>query len=388
VHYKNLIVSLALVMTSAGGAVAASGTTADEVPSNAQVRVIPGAPECGGPNFSKIVIPLSATGYSCVHNAVDAPNPYAAEFARKMGIKPATAKVPCYGDGTTGPRIQFIYGYGDGMPNRSKTVISQVRTQMAPRMQAVINGQSHGRDLGLRFAMTKGCGAVDVKVIKFPESVLEGYRAPEKAGDGGGQLGRAANVLTKLGYDRTDRKYLILWDGWTRNGVCGIAETAILPPASSLPVAPLSEGYPTLGARTDVSTVTNLPATKYAMVFNHVGGRKGPSCFAQGMSGVTVQIHELFHTLGAVQLDSPNSNGEGHCDDAPSIMCSGNAVGYGAGVFNPSCAKVLVETLDCGEDDYWNPQPPVGSYLQTHLNIAKSRFFGAQPQDNLTASPL
>jgi hypothetical protein len=105
------------------------------------------------------------------------------------------------------------------------------------------------------------------------------------------------------------------------------------------------------------------------------------------MSTVLPQIHELFHTLGAVQLDAPHAN-TGHCDDAPSIMCPGGGIGYGLGVNNPSCAKVIVETLDCGMDDYWNPNPNAGSYLSTHLNIAKSQFFGPQPQDNLAASPI
>jgi hypothetical protein len=30
----------------------------------------------------------------------------------------------------------------------------------------------------------------------------------------------------------------------------------------------------------------------------------------------------------------------------------------------------------------------VGSYLFTHLNVAKSQFFGPQQQDRLAASPL
>lgn len=49
---------------------------------------------------------------------------------------------------------------------------------------------------------------------------------------------------------------------------------------------------------------------------------------------------------------------------------------------------MLVETLDCGMNDYWNPNPRAGDYLSTHLNVAKSQFFGPQPQDMLASSPL
>ena len=251
-------------------------------------------------------------------------------------------------------------------------------------MQAVINGQALGKNLGLRFAWTKGCGAIDVKVIKFPTSIQYGGDNP---GDPTGQLQRAADWLSTHGYDRDDRKYQILWDGWNY-GACGIGFLANSVPVTSLPVAPLSDGLPTLGGHTDPALITKVNATKVSMVFNHAGGQHGPTCFdTQGISTVTPQLHELFHTLGAVQRDAPHANDTGHCDDAPSVMCPGQGPGYGGGVSNPSCRKVIVETLDCGMDDYWNPNPSAGSYLATHLNIAKSQFFGPQPQDYLTASP-
>jgi hypothetical protein len=266
---------------------------------------------------------------------------------------------------------------------------------MAPRMQAVINGQALGRNLGLRFACTKG--AVDVKVVKFPSSVQNGPH-PE---DPGFVLGRAADYLDSIGLNREDRRYQILWDGWNKPA-CGVGFLLRAAPVTSLPASPLNEGLPTLGGHTDPGVVVR-PVTKpvlrpifginfstlYSMVFNHAGGPKGPTCFnTQGISTVTPQLHELFHTLGAVQPDAPHANDTGHCDDAPSVMCPGGGPGYGGGINIPACRKVLVETLDCGMDDYWNPNPTVGNYLLNHLNIARSQFFGPQPQDNLAAAPF
>jgi hypothetical protein len=378
VNRKHLALIAALVTALSGSAQAARG------PAVGPTTIIRNAPECGGLGFSKLITPHTERGFSCVHTAGDVFNPYSAAMAMSLGAKkPATAKVPCYGDGQSGPRVQMIYGYYQGLPNRSALVAKQLRTEMAPRMQAVINAQSLGHELGIRFAWTKGCGAIDLITVKFPVSV-QNATDPR---DPGGQITRAIEYLASHGFNRQDRKYQVLWDGWN-NGACGIGELALAGPASSLPLNPLSEGLPTLGGHTDPGTVVPLPNTKYSMVFNHAGGKTGPSCFnTQGISKVVPQIHELFHTLGAVQLDSPNAN-TGHCNDAPSIMCPGQGPGYGGGISNKSCAKVLVETLDCNMDDYWNPDPKVGSYLFNHWNIAKSTFFGSQPQDLLAASPL
>jgi hypothetical protein len=363
---------------------------APEVPSNSKVRVLKNNADCGGAGFSKITVPLSKRGFMCVHTAADvipsqgealkAAAPAAAQKA------PATAKITCYGDGTTGSRIQMIYGYHDGLPNRAKTVVDQIRRVYAPRIQAVIKNQSGGKDLGMRFAFTKGCKAIDVLVVKFPRSVQ--YATDPR--DPNGQLGRAANVLAAMGHNRADRKYHILWDGWNVPA-CGIGELLPIDPVTSLPYAPTGQGLPTVGARTDADVADllagNLVST-YSMTFNHAGGQRGPTCFTgRGLSGVATQIHEIFHTLGAVQLDAPHAD-TGHCTDAPSIMCSGGAEGYGLGVQIKVCARVLVETLDCGMDDYWSPGPTADTYLFSHYNIAKTPFFGPQPQDNLAASPL
>jgi len=396
---KHLVLVAAVLLALGSSAEAAPSGPTGPPPLDNPITV--DAPECGGKGFSKVELNLTRADFGCVHTADDAPDAGAEGLAMALTKKPAEAKVPCYGDGTTGPRIQMIYGYFDGLPNRGTTVTKLLRTVIAPRMQAVINNQSHGKDLGLRFMWTKGCGAIDLKVIKFPRSVQYG---PSNSATTGGQLGRAADHLASLGLDRDDRKYQILWDGWSR-GECGsgflftdqmsIVEAVTNPyraayaATSSMPHSPWSEGLPTLGARTDPAVHPWVRAypTAYSIVYNHAGGPNGPSCFTgKSLSTVTTVTHELFHNLGAVQLDAPHAD-TGHCSDAPSVMCSGGSEGYGLGVYSKQCGRVLVETLDCGEDDYWNPDPKPDNYLATHLNIAKSQFFGQQVQDLLVASP-
>jgi len=402
---KLIAVAAALAVASTG--VSAASGSSEPAAGAAPVSIVRDAIDCGGPGFSKVFSTSGNRLSMCVHTAHDQFDALAGSSARAVAVKPATAPVKCYGDGQTGPRVQMIYGYHDGLPNRSRTVVAQVQREMAPRMQAVVKAQSLGQDLGIRFAFTKGCKAIDVKVIKFPRSVQYATNPVDPAG----QLHRMADYLEDKGYNRQDWKYQVLWDGWNgRNGggACGIAQTYPIDPVTSAPISPLNEGLPTLAGRTDPGTVTR-PATSpvfrspivndiiplhrnfaanVSIVWNHFGGIKGPSCFnLPSLSRVTTQLHELFHNLGAVQLDAPHAD-TGHCFDAPSVMCPGDLPGYGGGISNKICRNVLVETLDCGMDDYWNPSPRAGSYLSTHLNVANSQYFGPQPQDLLVTSPV
>lgn len=86
--------------------------------------------------------------------------------------------------------------------------------------------------------------------------------------------------------------------------------------------------------------------------------------------------HEVFHLLGAVQKSAPNhgSSGRGHCDDSSfDLMCRG-----GAGCeLRQHTTTVLLFPLDCNRDDYFNPDPPPGSYLATHWNTYNSPFLCA-----------
>ncbi len=100
-------------------------------------------------------------------------------------------------------------------------------------------------------------------------------------------------------------------------------------------------------------------------------------------------MHELGHVMGAVQSSSPNfydNYGGPHCSDEYDIMCYGPDTYWRCGV----------EQWDCGKDDYWNPDPEPGSYLDTHWNIAHDRnnfMEVATPEEtpteptNLTALP-
>ena len=192
---------------------------------------------------------------------------------------PATAKVPCYGDGQSGPRVQMVYGYHQGLPNRAAVVAKQLRTEMAPRMQAVINAQSLGEDLGIRFAWTKGCGAIDLKVVKFPVSVQNAHRParpgrPAPAGDHPPAVDRdgprGPQVPDPLG--RLERRCL-------RHRRAGRRDRPHLAPAGTPERRDCRPSRRTTDLGGVVAARRAWDATKYSMVFNHAGGKTGPSCF-------------------------------------------------------------------------------------------------------------
>jgi hypothetical protein len=338
--------------------------------------------DCGS-GHKRIDVGGTTLPYLCVHAADDTYAMLGVDHGNARGAVVPAVKPTCYGDGQTGPRIQLIYGYAQGYANRAKVAVPQIRDVIAPRMEAIIRAGSAGKDLGLRFQMAPGCKAVDVRSIAFPRTAQE----TPNLGIAAEQYAVVSRHLADSGLNRDDRKYVVFWDGWTKQATCGIATTMLGPtPVSDSPqqVNP-HEGAPTLGGHTDATTAVGLGGVspKYAMVWGHVLRRGGPSCWGGGRGErPTTPIHELFHVLGAVQVSAPHSDGEGHCLDGPSIMCYGDKTFYIAACDQP------VPVIDCGQDDYWHPNPAPGSYLDTHANVARSRFLGPQPQDAFTGLPV
>ena len=277
-----------------------------------------------------------------------------------VGVQPRTAPPVCYGDGQSGPRVQLIYGYPAGRPGTPQAVL-KIQREIVPRMQAVIVAASQGKDLGIRFAFNAGCNGLSVPTLAFPSSVIA-------TKDADTQMNKIVSFLQSQGFDAPDRKYQVIWDWWNSGPICGLGELA--DGDTPRPVS-VQDGAPVR------NPVVN---PQYSAVWKAAFSPKGPNCWELDQSKAGGEVHELFHTLGAVQTSAPNSDGGGHCTDTPSVMCPvrGRAT-------RPACAKVAVQVLDCGNDDYWNPNPATGSYLATHANIATSRYFGPQPEDRLPA---
>jgi len=89
-------------------------------------------------------------------------------------------------------------------------------------------------------------------------------------------------------------------------------------------------------------------------------------------------LHEVGHTLGAVSPNSPHGSEGFHCDDGVDVMCYDDGT-LSSPMFDRCSAPedALGARFDCGNDDYFSPNPAPGSYLATHLNIFNSPFLGA-----------
>jgi hypothetical protein len=350
---------------------AAPATSAPDAPVQVQISAPPGAtavrstvndPECGV-GFTKIQ--SAATPGFCIHTAAD-PLP-------KIGpVSQAASKAPiCRGNGVNGPRIQLVYIYVQGQPNRSSVMVPRITNEFVPRMEGTYRETSkfQGREIGMRLHMP-GC--------KLSVTTLEIDEANGEPDDPGTMLTRVAELIKKKGLVTTDRKFLVWLDAGNK-GACGVAGTTV-PLAAHVTDNAVTGNVQNIGYQ----AVPSLPLEtslifRYGFpVLGEVPGQR--ECWGQGGTGARTEIHELTHSLGAVGKAAPNSNGFGHCTDDHDIMC------YGERGVNtkPRCA-VVVELLDCGADDYFNVRPNAGSYLSTHWNTATSRFLGDALVDNVPA---
>jgi len=303
-------------------------------------------------------------GTGCIHQGGD-PRPAAgpSSSASKAAREGPVATPKCYGNGENGSRIQLIYAYLFGTPNRSSKIVPQILKTFVPHMEGIFRKTSkdEGRELGLRF-YAPGC-LLGVDVVGVPYNLV----APKVAG--AKQFPNLVQYLYDNGYQDSNKKYLVWLDAAAGFPACGVGMLA--GDESPTPIN-VMDGNPAFGLVP--ASVLGVPPM-FATVF-------GPGCWGSGSPLAHSELHELLHTLGAVQFSTPNSNQAGHCVDAYDIMCySDPNAPPELRVMQPRCVKQPTTALDCNADDYFNASPPPDSYVATHLNIADSQFLGAAPLD-------
>lgn len=230
--------------------------------------------------------------------------------------------VACESDGHDGKRVQVLYLHQFGTVSRYTDFLGSIRTwvtgvdQIFDASAAETGGSRH-----IRFVTTPQC-QVDVDEVQLPVGGLDSFT-------------NTIAALQRLGYNRTDRKYLMFTDA---NVYCGIASY-------------VNDRRAGLGNR-------NNGGPSY--------GRVDAGCWSS-----TMAAHELTHELGAVLTGSPNATGAGGCTDGYDLLCvpdrSGKAV-------RTVCPRSHANRLDCGHDDYFNTNPKPGTYLAKNWNVATSEF--------------
>ena len=249
--------------------------------------------------------------------------------------------VGCFGDGRSGARVQAVYARLRGTPSRLSAVLPRIRGYAA-KADLYVNQSAAQRGTGRRIRfVTAGCR---LKVIEV------------RVGADTGHVFDVVEDLRRQGYTRRDRKYLVWVDdgspiGLENGGYC------------------VGQGTSWDDERRGQRNINNVES--------------GYTYIPPGCWGGQVELHELLHTLGAVQLGAPNASDYGHCTDAVDIMC------YEDGPdtrLRAACPDALPTQVDCGHDDYFNPRPRDGSYLDRHWNVARSRFLQSVPR--LPSAPV
>ena len=242
-----------------------------------------------------------------------------AAAARSNG---ATTRALCIDDGQSGRRVQLVYIYRNDNPNRLPELLSTFR-RLASEMDNILYQSSSktGGSLHVRF-VTNGQCQVDVASLAAPGSAIGGFSA-------------TIGTMKEAGYDRLDRKYLMLVD---TNEYCGVG--TFYQADSAITHAHDFTGY----ARVD------------------------KACWDAG-----TMMHELSHTLGAVQFSAPHTSRGAHCIDEWDVMC------YRDQPYHPQMKYLCKDgsqdfRLDCNNDDYFAANPAPGSYLASHWNIARSIY--------------
>ncbi len=290
----------------------------------------PAGPSCGGP------------GAPCVH-ADEAPpgvdlhrlpsteellaaHPDAAEPASPL----AAAALDCDDDGTSGPRVQLIYARAGDTVDRFADVLPLLRAD-ADDADALVNvsaGQA-GEGRRIRFARNARC-RVDVASVTLSAT-------------GDDTFANTRAELRDQGFTADNRKYAVFVDAAV--GICGVAQL-----------------YD--DDRPGQDNLSNTGPAMYARV--------DAPCWP------TALLHEVLHTLGAVQKSAPHASRAGHCTDEQDVMCYPDAIDV---VMTLACPDADVGQVDCNHDDYFSPNPAPDSYLAGAWNVADSRYLdvGAVP---------
>ena len=346
---------------TAPSAEAESNQSATSAPDGATpVRMTRDHPFCGM-GLTAVEVAGGDVPMSCVHNVLD-PVPTRHPSQGAVRIQPN-----CYGDGVSGPRIQFVYVYQQGKPNRAAEYIPHMLNSWIPAMEGAFRTTSRdqGREIGMRVHMPN-C-EIEIGVVEI--SAANGM--PDAPG---AMRGRIEQAMFAAGFDQSNRKYHAWFDGGNK-GACGVAPVIPYPVAGDHPTAANPNN---LGSTPVLNVLPQVAVSfKYPFPLPPGAAEPGPICWGDGGMGALTETHELLHLLGSVSFSAPNSNGLAHCRDDEDIMCYSEG-----GVQTFTRCSTEIEALDCGSDDYFNARPQIGSYLSTHWNTANSKFLGTAAEDN------
>ncbi|MBZ5741302.1 hypothetical protein [Nocardioides mangrovi] len=226
----------------------------------------------------------------------------------------------CTGTGTDGDRVQVLYVRSSKMPALSATKRAQILEEVSTVDDVfAASAAKTGGGLRVRWLYGARCVPTVTDVVVSPAAIADGWDVMD-------------TELRTLGYDRSDRKYLVFTES-RRN--CGLSDGNVS------------------------GSISRIDAPCWPV------------------STTAIAAHELGHALGAVAGDAPHASGWGHCNQAADLMCNGEQASTDP--VSHDCPSWQRNWFDCGNDDYFSTDPAPGSYLDSNRNIARSPFLDTVP---------
>ena len=271
---------------------------------------------------------------------------------------------------TTLPHFKVIYAYPTDAVNRFSTRKDLIESKMK-QANVAMNAASLGRRELRIDTETGSCGRyVDIMTVALPHNAE--YYGPDSNGTAGTALARLEDDIgAKLAPTAVTRNYVVWADMGCTSSVTG----------SSYCAGGIARTGFTFGPRLAIVWGNNNPP---------------PSTFGNFSSStfdIVAVLHEMLHTVGAVSGLAPhvtkNAGGSslGHCWQEDDLMCQPEGV---TPVSNdcPNLGGDDSLVVDCGQDDYFNVDPPPGSFLanSTFANTANSSFMIGPPRAALMLS--
>lgn len=278
------------------------------------------------------VVPADDGTTACVHDYTTHGNVVASEGYVVPFDRPTSARYPvaCFNTGHDGRRIQALYVVANDRPNRAAEAtprIQQVAEEADALMQA--SAAKTGGHRQLRWSTNPDC-SVSVITVVIPAHADDDFDTMREA-------------VKAAGHNYPQRRYVMFADS---DVFCGLGEWNI-------------------DDRPGTDNWHNVDRPLYARVDS--------SCWAGN-----VALHEIGHTLGAVQRSAPNTSSGAHCVDVYEIMCGSDTMIDGRNVRH-ACGRDHRSLLDCNNDDYFHTNPAPGSYLSTRWNVARSYYLLDRP---------
>jgi hypothetical protein len=251
--------------------------------------------------------------------------------------------------------IKVIYAYPTDVGNRIGAYWPVIQTGMSWVSELTAGESGNTKALRLDLGTSGGPGCIDVQTIPLalPSS---SYTAVPSLTFNLIKSELQAKTVGQLG----TRNFIVYADG------------------ISLPNA---------GGEAQVVNDDSAAGTTYRLggLWGMLYGRGGTDFFGSqtsypagttSRSHVDIALHEISHTLGAVQRSAPHHSTNWHCLDEWDILCYDDDGSGGLSTY-VACSTPASQIWDCNRDDYFSPSPAPGSYLATHWNLYNSPFMCA-----------